>query len=182
MSIIDNLPDLVPIDFFPQKLEIVEGKKTKLPDMSAFLGEDSFSRVYLTVHEKGISIELDIEDEDSFEVFIDTRDIKTSGFPTRFCHHFIFSESESREITRCRAEEAHPLCEPSDLIVEITPKKMHITIPAHCLHGYDTTSFKKLGFTYRLTRATGRRQHFAVSSEYYTIEKHPSLWASIGLL
>jgi hypothetical protein len=91
-----------------------------------------------------------------------------------------------REITRFRNEDTHRLCHPEDLQVtpdlDDTSYRLSIEIPALCLHGYDPLSFSRIGFTYRINRFEGRPQHFAVSSEEYTIEQHPATWGTLKLL
>jgi hypothetical protein len=122
---------------------------------------------------------------------IDTRDVKTAGFNTRFCHHFFFLSEPveglvAGEITRFRTEDTHELCDPQDLKVISSRKKnsytMNLFIPGSCLYGYDPDQFNRLGFTYRLNRAHGFPQHFSVVSEDYQIEQQPSLWSSLRLI
>lgn len=132
---------------------------------------------------------------DSVELFFDTRDVKTSGFNTKFCHHFYFlpeaieNEGEAiqaGEATRFRTEDVHELCSPQLLEVKTTKGgkevKMDIFIPKECLHGYDPSLFERLGFTYRINRASGSHQFFTANGEDFTIEQQPSLWASIKLI
>jgi hypothetical protein len=128
---------------------------------------------------------------DSLELFFDTRDMKTTGFNTRFCHHFYFLAAEveghiAGEMTKFRTEDTHELCDPAELKVIPLLKKtgytLQIFIPAHCLFGYDPDQFDRLGFAYRVNRAQGPAQHFCVVSEDYQIEQHASLWSSLKLI
>ncbi len=178
-------------------------QKRTLPDMSEFLGEEKFADLSLFWNEEALLIEVEVKkafeesllpeyrEGDSVEIFIDTRDLKNAGFATRFCHHFVFLPQpvegiHAQEVTHFRLEDSHPLCDPLELVVESKCEKssytMQIIIPATCLHGYDPATFKRLGFTYRINRYKGEAGHFALSSKYYVIEKHPSLWASINLV
>lgn len=127
---------------------------------------------------------------DSVELFIDTRDIKTSGYNTRFCHHFFFfpealEGKRAGELTRFRSEDAHDLCDPDELKVKAALKKDQYTlqayIPASCLHGYDPEQYQYLGFTYRINHG-GRSQHFSVVSDEFRLEQQPSLWGSLKLI
>jgi hypothetical protein len=177
-------------------------KKYLLPDTSSLCGDTPFADVYLGWNEEGIEALVavkhpvkktrfpEIERGDSVEFFIDTRDVKTSGFNTRFCHHFFFLPEgvEGRfagEITRFRTEDTHPLCEPKDLKVKCTTSSkgysLHIFIPGHCLHGYDPEQFNRLGFSYRINQADGFPQHFTAVTEDFPIEQQPSLWGSLTL-
>ena len=193
-------------EFAKSKFPSIDGKNSRhflLPDMTSLCSEFSFAQVAMGWHEEGIELYVkvdkpfqrasypDVEKGDSFEVFIDTRDVKTSGFNTRFCHHFFFlpesiEENIAGEITRFRTEDAHTLCNPNDLKVKSVLKAgnyaLNIFIPSQCLHGYDTEQFDRLGFTYRVNRSDGFAQHFSVTSDDYQIEQQPSLWSSLRLV
>lgn len=189
---------LSPSDFFSLSVEIPHGKFAKkvgaLPDTSDLFPEESFGEISLAWHLEGMSVfasvnkKLESPEEDYLELFFDTRDLKTAGFTTRFSHHFLLypQESASREATHFRTEDIHPLCDSSDLEVSFRIEKdsyqLEAFIPAHCLHGYDPIAFDRLGFNYRLNRAKGEPQHFALSSKFFTIEQHPSLWATLKLI
>ena len=208
---LDYISPLQPIDFFNLSLDVHRvddlnkplKKKHLLPDLSDLLPEDLFAKVFMGWHEKGLQFEVMVEKPfvesffpefkkgDSIELFIDTRDLKSAGFLTRFCHHFVIlpRETESvlaKELTHFRTDDRHELCDPKLIKVDAEFKarkySVKIFIPAECLHGYDLTTFKRLGFTYRINRAGGDPQHFAVSSEYLAIEKQPSLWSSIEVV
>lgn len=184
-------------------LNAANAKKYRLPDTSALTAEYHFADISMGWCEAGIEIFAHIQQEfhrssypdpsqgDSLEVFIDTRDVKTSGFNTRFCHHFFFLPEpiegvQSGEITRFRTEDAHELCDSSKLIVKSTLKKsgyiLQIFIPTQCLHGYDVDQFDRLGFTYRVNRSQGSQQHFSVTTDDYQLEQQPSLWSSLKLV
>ncbi|MES2345036.1 MAG: hypothetical protein V4494_03760 [Chlamydiota bacterium] len=191
-------PSLSPSDFFSLTVPVLRGKTWKdrhlLPDVSGLFPEKSFGEIGLGWHEEGITIgghvhkALDDPDKDFLEVFFDTRDLKTAGFPTKFCHHFLIvpQDGGSREVTRFRTEDAHPLCDSCELDVTFHTTSSSYTIqafiPAHCLYGYDPHSFKRMGFTYKLHRKMKEPQHFSVSSNYYGIDQQPSLWSSLKLV
>src|SRR6185437_5337543 len=77
-------------------------EKYLLPNTSVLCAEDHFADIALGWHSDGIEVFAyikttfqqayypDVSRGDSVELFIDTRDVKTSGFNTRFCHHFFF--------------------------------------------------------------------------------------------
>lgn len=170
-----------------------------LPDTSDWLAEERYAEVALAWSEAGIFADVFVNkpfeeaayprfaEGDAVELFFDTRDLKTAGFATRFSHQFVFLPApvqgiSAQEISHFRTEDIHPLCDSSDLqvTVEIGKKdyEMQIFIPAHCLHGFDPSSFDRIGFTYRIHRYRGAPQHFALSSQHFSIEQHPRLWAS----
>lgn len=209
MSLFDDTPSLSPVQFFgvtadclSSKGKFKPDKEHLLPSTTDLLGETSFADVYagwnvdklvfyFSIHVPFQKIgEPDFRKGDCVEIFIDTRDMKTKGAVSKFCHHFVFFPALTqnfygKEVTRFRSDDMHPLCHPEDL--QVTPKieedfySLMIEIPSHCLHGYDPLSFSRIGFTYRINRAGAPAQHFAVSSEEYTIELHPSTWGTLKL-
>lgn len=187
---------------FPQ-LAKVKGDEYLLSDTSSLTSEKTFATLYMGWSVQGIELlvlvevpvtEIDDQDivaRDSVELFFDTRDIKTSGFNTKFCHHFYFLPEplnglSAGEITKFRTEDKHDLCDFQDLIVKSKISSsgyaLEIFIPAQCLHGYEPAQFDRLGFTYRINRAHGEPQHFSVTSNEYQIEQQPSLWSSLKLI
>ncbi|MBS0629707.1 MAG: hypothetical protein JSS30_05720 [Verrucomicrobia bacterium] len=190
---LDPISPILPIDFFNTQIDLHEvekgelKKKHLLPDFSDLLAEDHFADVSMGWEQKGLHFAIEVHypfaEGDGVELFIDTRDLKTAGFVTRFCHHFLIEGTTAQEITTFRTDDKHELCNSS--LIEVKgnfPKKnysLHIFIPAECLHGYDPTSFDRLGFAYRINRDEGNRQHFSLSSDYFAIEKEPSLWSSL---
>jgi hypothetical protein len=210
----ENFKALNPINFFQLSVECPffesDGKKDQLtqkkyllPDTSFLCDQDSFAKVFMGWNKEGLHflIEVDkpiedcffpeIESGDSVELLIDTRDVKTSGFNTRFCHHFFFLPEavdghHAGEITRFRTEDAHELCDPNELIVTHVSKKqsysVKIFIPSHCLVGYDPDQFNRLGFSYRINRPQWKSQHFSAVTDEFQIEHQPSLWSSVKLI
>jgi hypothetical protein len=173
-----------------------------LPNMSDLCGEESFADLAMAWGYEGITVQVDIHQPfahpvypavttgDSVELFFDTRDVKSSGFNTRFCHHFFFlptavEGTQAGELTHFRTEDTHELCDAKRLLVINTSKKnsarLKIFLPHQCLHGYDPEQFDRLGFSYRINRLQGEPQHFSAVSQNYQIEQQPSLWSSVRL-
>lgn len=210
MSFFDDVPALSPVQFFGITCDCLSvrgslkaDKNYLLPSTSDILGEETFADVYAGWNMDKLSFlfavkspfqkgaDADFRKGDSVEVFIDTRDLKSKGSVSRFCHHFVFFAALSqnfygREVTRFRNDDMHTLCHPEDL--QIIPQiekngyKIAVEISAGCLHGYDPLSFSRIGFTYRINRTGGPAQHFAVSSEEYVIEQHPATWGTLKLV
>lgn len=182
-------------------------KKYLLPNLSFFYDKAPYAAIYLGWSEKGIFATVTVEEPlkgsffpeyrqgDSIEFFIDTRDVKTAAYVTRFCHHFCFlpqipekSEEQPQgvEITRFRGEESHPLADPETLFVKGAKQRKgyscQLFIPKASLFGYDPTQFDRLGFSYRINSATVESQYFSASGEEVAIEKAPSTWASLKLV
>lgn len=210
MSLFEDLPALSPVQFFGLSCDCLylrhglkPDKNFLLPSTADLLDEDSFADVYVgwNVEKLGFLISIkapfqnvnegDFRKGDSIELFLDTRDLKTKGVVSRFCHHFVFFPVQvknfyGREVTRFRGEDIHPLCHPEDLQVVSdigeNSYSVSIEIPSGCLHGYDPLNFPRIGFTYRINRAEAPPQHFAVSSEEYVIEQHPATWGTLKLV
>ncbi|MGA8163634.1 MAG: hypothetical protein WB791_01250 [Waddliaceae bacterium] len=208
---------LAPVSFFQLSLSChhldsakpfprIDGRtkrKYLLPDTSDLCDQEPFADVAMGWNEEGIECFFHIDqpaeevcypaitEGDSVEVFFDTRDVKTSGYNTRFCHHFFFLPIAfegivGKEITHFRTEDKHDLCDPSDLEIKTTLRRdsyvLQAFIPRDCLHGYDTEACDRVGFAYRINRANGEPQHFSVVSEDYRLEQQPSLWSSVRLV
>lgn len=174
-----------------------------LPSIEDLTDEEQFSKIAIGWNEGGIGLQVqvdqplsqsfypNIEKGDSVELFIDTRDLKTTGFNTRFCHHFFFLPQSidgisKGEKTHFRNEDSHPLCDPEVLRCQVQNKKncylMKIFVPSQCLYGYDPKQFDRLGFTYRINRFGETPQHYSVVSQEYQIDQQPSLWGSLKLV
>lgn len=194
---------LPPIKEAPFALTSKNYQKYLLPDLSALSDDDTFAKIALGWNREGIELFAMIdqpylranypqfEKGDSLELCIDTRDVKTSGYNTRFCHHFLFLPEaveglQAAELTKFRTEDAHEPCASADLKVKSTLKHDHYImqcfIPAHCLQGYDPDQFDRFGMTYRVNRANGSPQHFSVLSGEYKFQEQPSLWGSVRLI
>jgi hypothetical protein len=208
-EVLEELPSLAPLEFFnlegqlsycksPPSAKLMR-RSFLLPNTWQWLAEERFADVAISWSEAGIFLAVFVDkpfeqafyprfqEGDAVEFFFDTRDLKTAGFATRFCHQFVFLPQTvqgivAQEITHFRTEDTHPLCDCSDLQVVAQMEKkdyaLQIFIPAHCLHGFDPSSFERVGFTYRIHRYQGAPQHFALSSQHFSLEQHPRFWAS----
>src|SRR5690606_19688219 len=114
-----------PVTFFALKGEchhLPKGKKVsskhRLPDLSSLLCESPLATLYLGWNEEGLTVHIESDDwgerGDTLDLFFDTRDVKTSGFNTRFCHHFVVDPKERTvtEKTLFRTADSHPLTAP----------------------------------------------------------------------
>lgn len=191
MTSLFEFPGMLPADFFRfqagfKKFHKKLSKEYLLPDTSSFLHEVHFADVFAGWSEEGLyfAIEAALKGPQAkIELFIDTRDGKTSAFNTRFCHHFLFLAQEERqeEITHFRSLEKRALCDPKLLHCERKKGRVSIHLPKEVLWGYDPLQFNRLGFNYRITAEEGFVQHFSASSVTFKVEEEPGLWASILL-
>lgn len=187
---------------FP-KLGKQKSTKYELPDLSNLCAEESFAKVSMGWNSLGIEVYVvidkpfeqcqlpDVSKGDSVELFFDTRDVKTSGHNTRFCHHFFFlpeavEGTNAGELTRFRTEDTHELADGQELrvksVLNASKYSMQIFIPAECLVGYDPEQFDRMGFSYRINRYRGKPQHFSAVTNEFQVEQQPSLWSSAKLV
>lgn len=193
---LEDLPRLSIFPFFSMQISCLEKKKKwdkkfQIPSASGYFAEEEFAKVFFAWDFSGLFFHFDIDEpleteEDFIEIFIDTRDLKNKSFPTKFCHHFLcIPLKEIREVTKFRSEDAHVLCDSKDLVMEVEKSSLGYTldiqIPAHALYGFDPEKFTRFGFSYIIHRSKKRPQHFALSSEEYTIEQNPSFWCSVTM-
>jgi hypothetical protein len=183
----DELSPILPIDCFAYSISLPYSEKNgykSLPNLSPLSVEKGFAEVLGYWNAKGLFFLVEVDqpfqearlpryqDGDAFELMIDTRDLKTAGFLTRFCHHFVFLPQpvegvQAQEVTHFRTEDRHELCGPTDLKIETNLGRrsysLKIFVPSQCLHGYDPKTFKRLGLTYVVHRFGGESQHFSLS-------------------
>ncbi|MCP5469485.1 MAG: hypothetical protein H7A36_03150 [Chlamydiales bacterium] len=191
---LEDLVPLEPLHFFDIELDVGK-EETLLPD---FL-ETGLAKVYMWWAHNGVHLRFEIArvfDQphfpagDCIELFFDTRDVKSATI-TRFCHHFFVlpekvDGEQAGEVTRFRTEERHPLASPDALKVHSKKEKgkriVGIFVPKEALYGYDPSQFGRLGFTYKVVGQDGKTQVLSASSEDFSVEQHPQLWASLILI
>lgn len=211
----DDFVPITPINFFQisfdcykipvgfPKFTAANFKKYEVPDTASLCAEPSFAKVAMGWNVEGLEFFIQVNQPakrsnypaitkgDGVELLIDTRDVKTAGFNTRFCHHFFFLPEAvdghvAEEITKFRTEDIHDLCNAKDLKLKTQIKHnsyiLQIFIPTQCLYGYDPEQFDRLGFTYRINRPDGPSQHLSVVTDDYQIDQQPSLWSSVKLV
>ena len=110
----EDLPSLCPVQFFGinadcqflAKGALKADRQYLLPSAEDLFDEEVFADVYVAWNFEKIKflVEVqvpfkhvgngDIRAGDSVELFIDTRDLKSKGTISRFCHHFVFYPAE----------------------------------------------------------------------------------------
>lgn len=208
----EDIPAILPLHFFDisyrvaylsSKKDEIRKKKYLLPSTSKYLSEKERGEFYLGWNEKGISICAEIKAEevelsfpeyrrgDCLELFFDTRNIKSSGYVTKFCHHFVvfplpIDGHYIKEVTRFRNEDMHILASAEDFKISVKISKVSylidLFIPSKCLYGFDSTRFDKLGFTYRINVKNEEPSHFSLSSKELSIERNPFFWSTLTLV
>lgn len=185
---------------YPLKDKDIEKKKYLIENLSDLTDQIDKTKVYMAYQDTGITVffncmfpfiesnESEPRKGDSIELFFDTRDNKEAQTASRFCHHFVFfpAGKKGKEITRFRLEDRHDFCDPNALKVESTFSSknytMKIFIPSYCLYGYDPIQFQRLGFSFQVNRTKDLDPiYFNILPQEYSIEKNPSLWASLQI-
>ncbi len=117
--------------------------------------------------------------------FSDGGGSKFGGCPTMSKTDFLSHLGIFQELTLLRTEELRPLARQDQVTVTTHTRpgtyQVLIEIAKEALYGFDPSSFDRLGFTYRINRKGKRAQHFALSSQEYTLERQPDLWATLYL-
>lgn len=210
----DDFVSLSSVNFFsisancyyisPDEVEdLFKYKKYLLPSTANLTHEEHFADINMGWNEEGLSFYCHINTPfkdvfypsiargDSLELFIDTRDVKTQRFTTKFCHHLFFLPQELDgvklgEITRFRGDEKRELVDVKDIHFQSDIQKksytLKIFIPSQSLYGYDPDQCDHLGFTYRVNRCGRAPQHFSAITEEFAFEQQPSLWSSLRLI
>ncbi len=184
---IEDIVPLIPVHFFSIKLPCYATKRRhlekehQLPHLTELCKQKPLAHLMMGWHKEGIALRICPQKPiESLEFFFDTRDRKTMGYPTRFCHHFVIDVErlEGSEVTRFRTDDAHELCEGSLIDCRLDEDIVVLWFPKQVLFGYEPAQFNRLGFTYRINRG---EQNFSVIDADFAIEKHPSLWSTLTL-
>lgn len=197
-----EIAPLTPSQFFKMSCRVPYAKEIKLPDTSTLVSEESFATLSVEWNERGLRFVAEIksrlkessyprvQEGDSVELFIDTRNMKSAGSITPFCHHFVFlplpvDDIRAAELTKFRGEESRPMAQPYHFEIDVKEKlrtyTMDILISPNALYGFDPYELPHLGFTYRINRCHAEPQHFACTGRDAAIERSPSLWGTLIL-
>jgi hypothetical protein len=180
----------------------------RLPSLGELEGQRAIADVRAAWSEAGLAFsvriegkrhpswcrETKLEDSDSLQVWIDTRDTHNIHRASRFCHRFIFLPAGSGRtfeqpiadqllVDRSR-ENANPV-RPGQL--KVTSEKrvggyvLSAFIPAGALTGFNPVDHPRLGFTYFVFDRELGQQFFSVGSEF-PFPSDPSLWGTLELV
>ncbi|MBN2478826.1 MAG: hypothetical protein JXA94_01220 [Parachlamydiales bacterium] len=206
----DNISSIKALNFLDLKISVNKitslsmliNKNNLLPSFEKFLNQEKFADVYMAFSKDGIYFYFEVSHPfskinfeeyrrgDSVEIFIDTRSLKTQGYITKFCHHFVFFPEEkkghqAKEVTKFRIDDMHKIADPNDFIVssKIKPQSYFIEafLPNKVLFGFNLNERNNISFCYRINRYLQPAQTFNISLDEHIIEKSPHLWAEISL-
>ena len=175
-----------------------------VPDLTGVEGKNPFADVYMAWHDTGLFFAVDVKGAggrapdvrrplrgDGFQVWIDTRDVRTAPRGSRYCHHFCFWPGKGKRQAggrqfRLRRARAHPrLCDPERLKVASkvlkTGYRLEVHIPAAAMTGFDPDENNRIGFTYLLRDKNLGRQVWT-AEEILPVSYDPSLWGTAELV
>ncbi len=180
----------------------------RLPQLGELEGQRNFADVRAAWSEAGLGFsvrlegkkhpnwcrETKLEDSDSLQVWIDTRDTHNIHRASRFCHRFIylpggggreFELPVADQLIVDRARENSNPGRPGKLQVFAAKRAdgyiMSGWIPEEALTGYNPAEHPKLGFTYWLLDRERGEQTFSCGSEF-PFASDPSLWGTLELV
>ncbi|MBM3263096.1 MAG: hypothetical protein FJY97_06670 [candidate division Zixibacteria bacterium] len=183
------------------------GPEFRVPDIGFLEDMPKVADVYMGWNEEGLYFGLEVRKRkavrcdyarhwigDSFQIWIDTRDVKTARRAGRYCHQFNClpaggGEDGDRAVVKPtqidRARERWNMPEPETLPVaaHIDDKgyRMEVAIPAPALTGYDPSEFPRLGFTYYLNNSEWPPQWWSAGRDL-RVFLDPSTWGTVTLV
>ena len=180
----------------------------RLPDFGQLESQRAYADVRMAWSHDGLALDVHVagkrlpawcrdnrlEDSDSLQVWIDTRDTHNIHRASRFCHRFIclpagggrqYLEPVADQLLIDRARENARPVRPGQVQIRATLRAdgYHLAaiLPAGALTGYEPDEHPRLGFTYRLFDREFGEQTFSASSDF-PFASDPSLWATVELV
>ena len=184
------------------------GEAHRLPDFGQLESRTAFADVRMAWSHDGLAFDVRVagkrlpawcrdnrlEDSDSLQVWIDTRDTHNIHRASRFCHRFIFlpagggrqyTEPVADQLLIDRARENARPVRPNQVqiraVVRADGYHLSAFLPGGALTGYEPDEHPRLGFTYRLFDREFGEQTFSASSDF-PFAADPSLWATLELV
>jgi hypothetical protein len=179
----------------------------RLADIASLDGQVPFGDLRLAWNERGLAVSVEVtgkrqplrcqemqpDDSDGLQVWIDTRNTQNIHRASRFCHAFSLmplgggsdlADSVGRQWEIPRAKELTPIAGPGTIRVSSTVSRdgylLEAWLSAEALNGYDPEAQPRLGFYYALRDAELGLQTLTVGPEFpYAFD--PSLWSTLEL-
>jgi hypothetical protein len=130
---------------------------------------------------------------DSFELWIDTRDMQSVHRATRYCHHLCVLPTGGGDngqsgitipLPVARARDDAPLAEQDVFLthsrISRTGYLLEVWIPAEALHGFDVVHQPRFGFYCQVNDAEHGTLGFSLGPEF-PANSDPSLWHTLVL-
>jgi len=128
------------------------------------------------------------------QFWVDTRDTRTVGRATRFCHRFMAELKPGKARGQLDVKAAHrpiaqasaepPICPPELIAARAEVSRdgwmLELFLPARALNGFDHETNRRLGFAYQIADYVRDDQFFTVGREF-PVGENPSLWSTLEL-
>jgi hypothetical protein len=175
----------------------------RVPDTGFLEDMPKIAEVYMGWNEYGLYFAVDVRKRrpvradyarhwtgDSFQIWLDTRDVKTARRAGRYCHQFNALPSgggpsgdravvKPTQIDRARERWNMPEQEALPVAARITDRgyTMEIIIPASALTGYEPEEFPRLGFAYCLNNSEWPSQWWSAGRDL-RVYLDPGVWGT----
>lgn len=177
-----------------------------VPDLGFLEDIPKVSDVYMAWNEQGLYFGVEVKKKrqvrssfarhwtgDSFQIWLDTRDVKTARRAGRHCHQFNCLPTgggpngdlpivKPTQIDRSKEKWNVPLPEDIPVASRITSSgyTLEVALPADILSGYDPEEFPRLGFTYYLNNSEWPSQWWSADRDL-RVYIDPSTWGTAVL-
>lgn len=174
-----------------------------LPHLAGMDGAPRFADVYAAWNEDWLAFAFAVRGKrrvrvntrrfwegDCVEVWIDTRDVRSSHKPSRHCHHFYFlpkggGRSGNDPVGRQASSFPSPKCSAEDIEVASTIGRdgyiIEAVIYATGLFGYDVDECDRIGFNYNINDTELGSQYW-LWGKGFPIHADPSFWGTLELV
>ena len=175
----------------------------RVPDVGFLEDMPAVADIYMAWNEEGLYFGLQTRKRkpvksdygrhwlgDSFQIWIDTRDVKTARRAGRYCHQFNCLPTgggnngdqpivKPTQIDRAREPWNMPSPETLPIVSQISDHgyTMEVAIPASALTGFDPAEFPRLGFTYYLNNSEWPSQWWSAGKDV-RVYIDPSTWGT----
>lgn len=177
-----------------------------VPDLGFLEDIPKVADVYMAWNEEGLYFAVDVRKKrpvrssytrhwtgDSFQVWLDTRDVKTARRAGRYCHQFNCLPTgggvdgdqpvvKPTQIDRAKEHWPAPLSEDLPIASRITSGgyTLEVALPARTLNGYNPDEFPRIGFTYYLNNSEWPPQWWSAGRDL-RVYIDPSTWGTAVL-
>lgn len=182
------------------------GGEYLVPELGVLEDMPKIADVYMAWNKEGLYFAVDVKKKkpvrsnyarhwtgDSFQIWLDTRDVKTARRASRYGHQFNCMPTgggdhedqaivKPTQIDRSRARWNMPEPDLLPIASNITDRgyTMEICIPTETLTGYDPDEFPRLGFTYYLNNSEWPPQWWSAGRDL-RVYIDPSTWGTAVL-
>ena len=177
-----------------------------VPDLGFLENRPAAADVFMAWNDEGLYFAVDVRKRkpvhsyygrhwtgDSFQIWLDTRDVKTARRAGRYCHQFNCLPTgggdngdrpvvKPTQVDRAREKWNMPEQEALPIASLITDRgyTLEVCLPTETLSGYDPEEFPRLGFTYFLNNSEYPAQWWSAGRDL-RVHVDPSTWGTAVL-